>query len=83
MIGAAKGGARSFNSLSILGEERPWMNSLDVWIAGKVTLVEGKNSFEAVDAHCRRQSRVVDLNAGNLVTHKQGTPFLVDRRAVG
>ena len=58
------------------------MNSLDVRIAGKVTLVEGKDSLDPVDAHCRRQSRIVDLHAGNVVTHQQGTPFLVDCDAV-
>ena len=69
--------------LSILGYECPRMNSLDVRIASKVALVEGENSFYAVDAHCRRQSRIVDLNARNVVTHKQGTPFLVDCHTVG
>ena len=58
------------------------MNSLDVRIAGKVTLVEGKNSLDAVDAHCRRQSRIVDLHSRNVLTHQQGTPFLVDCHAV-
>jgi len=58
------------------------MNSLDVRIAGKVTLVEGKNSFDAVDAHCRRQSRIVNLHAGNVLTHQQGAPFPVDCHTV-
>jgi len=59
------------------------MNGLDLGIASEVTLVEGKNSLDAVDAHCRRQARVVDLHARNVATHKQGAPFLVDRHAVG
>jgi hypothetical protein len=59
------------------------MNGLDLGIASKVTLVEGKNSLDAVDAHCRRQARVVDLNARNVATHKQGAPFLVDCHAIG
>lgn len=58
------------------------MNCVDVWIASKVTLVEGQNSFDAVDAHCRRQSRVVHLHTGNVVSYQQSAPFLVDRRAV-
>ena len=69
--------------LSIPGQECLGVNGLDVRIASEVTRVEGKNSLDAVDAHCRRQSRVVDLNARNVVTHKQGSPFLVDCDAVG
>src|SRR5271157_4133847 len=68
--------------LSILGHECPRMNGQDISVASQVTLVEGKNSLDAVDAHCRRQSRIVDLHARNVVTHKQGAPFLVDGHAV-
>ena len=45
------------------------MNGLDVRIASKVTLVGGKNSLDARDAHCRRQSRVVDLDAIGSARH--------------
>ena len=45
------------------------MNGLDFRIACKVTLDEGKNSLDAMDAHCRRQSRVVDLNAIGSLRH--------------
>jgi len=58
------------------------MNSLDTRIASEVTVVESKNSLDAVDTHCRRQSRVVDPHARNVVAHQQGTPFLVDCQAV-
>lgn len=58
-----------FDSLSVLGQECPWMDGLDVRIASKVTLVEGKYSLDTVDAHGRSQSRVVDLHARYIMAH--------------
>ena len=58
------------------------MDGLDVRVARKVAGVEGKNSLDAVDVHCRRQSRIVNLNARDVVAHQQGSPFLVDGHAV-
>ena len=59
------------------------MNSLDIRVASKVAVVEGENMFDAVHAHCRYQSRVVNPNPGYVLANEQRAPFLVDSHAVG
>jgi|SRR5580698_4369763 hypothetical protein len=59
------------------------MNGFDVGISGKVVLVECENMSDAVHPHSSDQSRVVDLNARDIVGHEQLAPLMVDRRTIG
>ncbi len=58
------------------------MKGLNVRIAGKILAVECENSAYSMHCHCRRQSRIVNLNAGDIVRDKQLAPFLVDGQGI-
>ena len=47
-----------------------WMNSFDITVPGKVSIVECENSLDAVHPHCSHQTRVVNLNARDVVRNK-------------
>jgi len=55
----------------------------DITIPSEVPIIERQNSFNAMYSHGRHQSRIVNLNAGDIVRDEQATPFLVNRQIIG
>jgi hypothetical protein len=56
------------------------MDGFDAGVTCEVFFVESQNPFHGVHSHGRDQSRVVNLDAGDMVRDQEFSPFLMRRR---
>jgi hypothetical protein len=61
----------------------PRVHGSDAGVAGEVGDVEGEQVRDGVHVHSGDDPRVVDLNAGDAMSHEQPAPLVVDRGAIG
>ena len=58
------------------------MGGLDAGVPGEILFVEGQNALHGMHVHCRHQSRIMNLNAGDMVRDEQFAPFLMNCQSV-
>jgi hypothetical protein len=59
------------------------MDGFDAGVTCEVFFVESQNPFHGVHSHGRDQSRVVNLDAGDMVRDQEFSPFLMNGQSVG